>query len=103
MTSRTVRVFAVLAAVAAFVAFGGLDAFRWARARWRASLEPPTAEQVQRALPEPPPLRASLSREAARGKMWLSDPPRPATVSLVLTSILAGTVTLMFLTGRGGK
>jgi hypothetical protein len=103
MTSRNVRLFAIVAAVGAFLALGGLDALRWARVRWRASLEPPTADQVQRALPEPPPLRASLSREAARGKMWLSDPPRPATVSLVLVSILAATVTLMFLTGRGEK
>ena len=103
MTRRALRIVAILAAVAAFVAFGGLDALRWAHARWRASLEPPTADQVQRALPEPAPLRASLSREAVRGKMWLSDPPRPATVAVVLASILAATVTAMFVTGRGEK
>jgi RsiW-degrading membrane proteinase PrsW (M82 family) len=103
MTRRAVRLVAAFAAVAAFVAFGGLDALRWAHARWRASLEPPTVEQVQRALPEPTPLRASLSREAVRGKMWLSDPPRPMAVAVVLASILTGTVALMFVTGRGEK
>ena len=99
MKRRYTRPLATLAVIALFLAFGGLDATRWAVARWRASLQPPTADQLQRAAPEPVPLRAALP-ERMRGKMWLSDPPRPAAVGIVLGSILISSVLAMYFTGR---
>jgi hypothetical protein len=101
MKRRYTRLVATVGAVALFLAFGGLDFTRWAIARWRASLQPPTVEQIQRAVPDTVPLRASLP--PIRGKMWLSDPPRPLTVSVVLASILASTVLAMYVTGRPTK
>ena len=90
--------------LALFYMIGGLDAYRWARSRIRAALQPPTAEQLARTTPEPPPpLRAALPPEAVRGKMWLSDPPRPASVAVVLTSIVFCTVLAMYVTGRPNR
>ena len=79
---------------------GGLDAYRWARARIRSALQPPTPEQMARVTPEPVPLRATLPPEAMRGKMWLSDPPRPTSVAIVLTLIVLCTVGAMYVTGK---
>lgn len=87
-------------AVAIFYMIGGKDAIRWARARWRASLQPPTAEQMVVVADTGIPLRATLPPEVVRGKMWLSDPPRPASIAIVLTAIILGAVIAMYATGR---
>lgn len=86
--------------VAAFYMLGGSDAIRWARARWRASLQPPTAEQMRVPSDTLIPLKAALPPEAVRGKMWLSEPPRPLSIAIVLTVILASAVIAMYVTGR---
>ena len=87
-------------AVAAFYMMGGRDAIRWTRARWRASLQPPPADQL--GVPADPavPLRATLPPEAVRGKMWLSEPPRPLSIAIVITTIMVGAVIAMYYTGR---
>ena len=103
MKRRYTRLVAVLGAIAVFLAFGGIDLLKEAQARWRAYLQPPTVEQVQRAPDPPPALRAALPREAVRGKMWLSDPPRPVTVAIVLVSIVTGTLLAMYFTGRSSR
>ena len=87
-------------ALAIFYMMGGSDAIRWARARWRASLQPPTADQLRAPVEPVVPLRATLPPEAVRGRMWLSDPPRPLTIAIVLTLILGGAVIAMYVTGR---
>ena len=93
-----------LVGLAFFYMVDGMDAYRWARARIRAALQPPTIQQLARSTPEPPPpLRATLPPEAVRGKMWLSDPPRPTSVAIVLTSIVCCTVLAMYLTGRPNR
>lgn len=86
--------------LAAFYMLGGSGAIRLARARWRASLQPPTADQLRVPADTAIPLRATLPPEAVQGKMWLSEPPRPLTIAIVLTSILLGAVTAMYFTGR---
>ena len=78
MSRASRRILIVLVVIGAFYSFGGLDALRWARARWRASLQPPTADQLRAAPDTVVPLRASLPPSAVRGRMWLSDPPRPS-------------------------
>ena len=91
-------------AFAMFYMVGGMDAYRWARARIRAALQPPTAEQLARTTPEPPvPLRATLPPEAVRGKMWLSEPPQPLSVAIVLASIVCCSVLGMYFTGRPNR
>jgi hypothetical protein len=103
MSRASRRILIVLVVIGAFYSFGGLDALRWARARWRASLQPPTADQL-RAVPDTVvPLRAALPPAAVRSRMWLSDPPRPVTIGVVLTAILASAVIAMFVTGREKK
>ena len=85
-----------------FYMVGGMDAYRWARARNRSALAPPTADQLARVRAEPPPpaVPTRLPPEAIRGKMWLSDPPRPGSIALVLTGIVLFTVAAMYYTGR---
>jgi hypothetical protein len=80
---------------------GGVDGLRYIRARIKAAMEPPTADQMMRAPAEPPPsLPGGLPREAVRGKLWLSDPPRPVRVAIVIPSIVAATMLVMYFTGR---
>jgi hypothetical protein len=81
---------------------GGRESIAWIRARWRAFQQPPAAEQV-RVPTDTVPFRASLPREAVRGKMWLADPPRPASIALVLTAILLSAVAAMYVTGRRSR
>jgi hypothetical protein len=100
MSRASRRILIALVVLGGFYSFGGLDAIRWARARWRASLQPPTPDQLRVATDTVVPLRASLPATAVRGKMWLSDPPRPVTIGVVLAAILAGAVIAMFITGR---
>jgi hypothetical protein len=90
----------ILVLVAFFFASGGNSAVRSLRARWRAWLQPPTADQIQRAPADTAPLRATLPPEAVRGKMWLAEPPRPASIALALVSIVAGALLTMYFTGR---
>lgn len=90
----------ILVLVAFFFASGGSGAVRRLRTRWRAWLQPPTADQIQRAPADTAPLRATLPPEAVRGKMWLADPPRPVSVAIVLSAILAGALLTMYFTGR---
>jgi hypothetical protein len=85
---------------AALYTLGGREVLQWARARWRASLLPPTADQMRMPADTLVPLRASLPPAAVRGKMWLSDPPRPISIAIVLTLILLGAVTAMYVTGK---
>jgi hypothetical protein len=88
-------------ALVLFYIVGGLDAYRWARMRIRVALQPPTAAQLARTTPEPPPpLRAALPPEAVRGRMWLSDPPKPTSIAIVLSSIVLCTIGAMYVTGR---
>src|ERR1700752_726800 len=86
--------------LAAFYMMGGSDAIRWARARWRASLQPQTADQLRAPADTAIPLRATLPPEAVRGKMWLSEPPRPVSIAIVLTSIIMSAVIAMYFSGR---
>jgi len=100
--TRSSVIFLVVAGL--FFAAGGGDAVRRGRARWRAWLQPPTTEQIQRVVPDTgAPPRATLTREAVHGKMWLADPPRPASVVVVLVSIIAATLAAMYFTGRSGS
>lgn len=87
-------------AVAVFYMVGGREAIRGMRARWRASLQPPTADQLRLPIDTAVPLRASLPPDAVRGRMWLSDPPRPVSIAVVLSSILLGAIIAMYATGR---
>ena len=87
-------------AIALFYLLGGRSSIAWMRARWRAFQQPPTADQMRMPADTVVPLRASLPREAVRGKMWLSDPPRPISIAVVLTAILVAAVTAMYVTGR---
>ena len=100
--SRWLRRLAVAAFILGVVYLaGGSDGYRWLRARIRAALQPPTADQMQRApVDTAVPLRATLPPEAVRGRMWLSDPPRPLAVAVVLTSIITSAFLMMFFTGR---
>ena len=100
MTRALSSILIVFLAVAVFYLIGGRDALRWARDRWRASLQPPTAEQMRATPDTVVPLRATLPREAVRGKVWLSDPPRPLSIAVVLTAILGGALIAMYVTGR---
>src|SRR4051812_38451755 len=94
----------VLVIAGLFFAGGGGDAARRMRTRWRAWLQPPTADQMQRALPDTgTPLQAALPPEAVRGKMWLAEPPRPVSVAVVLASIMASALLAMYFTGRSGS
>jgi hypothetical protein len=86
--------------VAVFYIAGGTEAIRWARARWRASLQPPTADQMRAPVDTLVPLHASLDRKVVGGKVWLSDPPRPVSIAIVLTTILLGAVAAMYVSGR---
>jgi hypothetical protein len=97
------QVMIAFVALAAFYMMGGGDAIRWARARWRASLQPPTADQLRLPADTAIPLRAALPPEAVRGKMWLSEPPRPTSIAIVLTSIIIGAVAAMYYTGRPAR
>lgn len=96
--SRQILIALVLLSV--FYMAGGLEAARSLRARWRAWQQPPAVEQVARApvVDTLVPLRATLPPIA--GKMWLSEPPRPLTISIVLLSILLGAVIAMYVSGR---
>jgi hypothetical protein len=87
-------------AVAVFYMAGGREAIRSARARWRTSLQPPTADQMRLPVDTAVPLRASLPPDAVQGRTWLSDPPRPLSIAVVLTSILLSAVIAMYATGR---
>jgi hypothetical protein len=99
--TRALRRFLVaFFAIAVFYMIGGSDAIRWARARWRASLQPPSADDMRPPADPAVPLRATLPPEAVRGRMWLSDPPRPISIAVVLGSILLGAVIAMYVTGR---
>jgi hypothetical protein len=90
--------------VGLFLGAGGTGAVRRMRLRWRAWLQPPTADQIQRAQPDPTPLpQSTLPRERVRGKMWLADPPRPVSVAVVLATIIAGALLTMYFTGRPGS
>jgi hypothetical protein len=86
--------------IAVFYLLGGRDSIVWIRARWRAFEQPPTADQMRLPADTVVPLRASLPREAVRGKMWLSDPPRPISIALVLSAIMLSALTAMYVTGR---
>jgi hypothetical protein len=102
--SRALRQLLVaFVAFAAFYLLGGRDVIRWARARWRASLQPPTAEQLRAPVDTAIPLRATLPPEAVRGRMWLSEPPRPMSIAVVLSSIMIVAVVAMYYTGRPGR
>lgn len=82
-------------------AVGGVGGIRQVRSRIRAWLEPPTVEQVQRAGPDTVISRAAAPlRETVRGKVWLSDPPSPASIAIVLAAILSSAMLLMYFTGR---
>jgi hypothetical protein len=95
--SRQILIALVLLSV--FYMAGGIEAARSVRARWRAWQQPPTVEQVARAPVDTlVPLRATLPPVA--GKMWLSEPPRPLTISIVLLTILLGAVIAMYVSGR---
>lgn len=83
-----------------FYMVGGAGLIRTVRARWRASLQPPTADQMRAPVDTVVPLRATLPAEAIRGKMWLSDPPRPTSIAVVLTMIVLTAVCAMYVTGR---
>ena len=99
--SRLVRQLLIaFVAIGLFYLLGGSDTVRRVRARWRAFQQPPTADQMRAPADTAVPLRATLPREAVRGKMWLSDPPRPASIAIVLTLILSGAVIAMLLTGK---
>jgi hypothetical protein len=87
-----------LVVLSAFYMLGGIDAARSLRARWRAWQQPPVAEQVRAPVDTLVPLRATLP--VVQGKMWLSEPPRPLTIGIVLSVIIAGAVIAMFATGR---
>lgn len=94
------RTLAILAGLVVVYFAGGDDALRWMRTRWLASLQPPPiVEQGPRA-PEPAQLPAALPRESVRGRLWLSDPPRPVTIAVVISAILSGAIALMYFTGR---
>lgn len=90
-------------AVALFHLAGGRAALRSARARWRLFQQPPTAEQMRVPVEPVVPLPASLPAQAVRGKMWLSEPPRPLSIAVVLSAILLGAVIAMFVTGRSER
>ena len=94
------QILIALLALSAFYLLGGLEGARSLRARWRAWQQPPTVEQVARAPVADTlvPLRATLPPVA--GKMWLSEPPRPLTISIVLLTILLGAVVAMYVSGR---
>jgi hypothetical protein len=97
--ARSGIIFLVVAGL--FFAGGGAGVVGRARARWRAWLQPPTADQMRRVVPDTgTPPRSTLPREAVRGKMWLADPPRPVSVAVLLASIMAGTLLAMYYTGR---
>ena len=87
-------------AIAVFYLLGGRDSIAWIRARWRAFQQPPTADQMRAPVEPVAPLRASLPPEAVRGKMWLSEPPRPLSIALVLSAIMTIAVIAMYVTGR---
>jgi hypothetical protein len=90
-------------AVALFYMLGGSDAIRRLRARWRAFQQPPAIEQMRAPVEPVAPLRATLPQEMVRGKMWLSDSPRPLSIAIVLTTIIMGAVGAMYVTGRPGR
>ena len=100
MSNALSRALLAFLVVALFYLMGGADAIRWARDKWRTSLQPPTADQMRIPADTVVPLRASLPPQAVRGKMWLSDPPRPVSITIVLTAILCGAVIVMYMTGR---
>jgi hypothetical protein len=97
------RTLAILAGLVVVYFAGGDDALRWMRARWQASLQPPPVVDQGPRLPEPPPLPAALPREAVRGRLWLSDPPRPVTIAVVISGIMLGAIALMYFTGRPSR
>lgn len=93
------QILTALVLLSVFYMAGGIDAARSLRARWRAWQQPPTVEQVRAPIVDTlVPLRATLPRVA--GKMWLSEPPRPLTISIVLVTILLGAVIAMYVSGR---
>jgi hypothetical protein len=99
MNRASRHILIALLALSAFYMFGGIEGARSLRARWRAWQQPPAVtEQVRAPVDTLVPLRATLP--PVQGKMWLSQPPRPLTISIVLTSILLGAVIAMYATGR---
>jgi hypothetical protein len=101
MKARSRNSIIVLLFIGLFLGAGGSNGLRRVRARWRAWLQPPTADQMQRALPDTAAaLPAALPRERVRGKMWLANPPRPVSVAVLLASIIGGTLLTMYFTGR---
>jgi hypothetical protein len=98
---RLIRpILAVFVAVALFYMFGGSDAIRRLRSRWRAFQQPPTVEQMRAPVEPVVPLRAALPPDAVRGRMWLSDPPGRVSIAVVLAAILTTAVIAMYVTGR---
>src|SRR6185369_7577216 len=91
------QILIALVVLTAFYLLGGIDGARSLRARWRAWQQPPTADQVRSPVDTLVPLRATLP--PVPGKMWLSEPPRPLAISIVLMSILVGAVIAMYVTG----
>lgn len=86
--------------IAVFYLIGGRDSITWIRAKWRAFQQPPTADQMRAPVDPVVPLRASLPPEAVHGKMWLSDPPRPVSIAIVLAGIMLTAAIAMYVTGR---
>jgi hypothetical protein len=96
--ARTILVGFLILAV--FYLLGGRESIRYLRARWGAFQQPPTVDQLRAPVEPAIPLRATLPRNAVRGKMWLSDPPKPVSIAVVLAAILVTAVLAMYITGR---
>jgi hypothetical protein len=99
MNRASRHILMALLVLSAFYMLGGIEGARSVRARWRAWQQPPAVtEQVRAPVDTLVPLRATLP--PVPGRMWLSEPPRPLTISIVLASILLSAVFAMYATGR---
>ena len=100
---RTVRRFlATLAAIFALLyLIGGVSGMRELRSRIRAWLQPPTAAEMQRALPDTGTrLPTAPTRTRAGRKIALNEQASFGTIVGVVAGVMIVAVVLMFATAR---